>query len=340
MMRTALFVIAMIAASIGSAQSWQPQTSGTTASLRGVFAVSAKVAWASGSKGTFLRTTDGGASWRASTVRGAADLDFRSIYALDENTAVLLSSGQGQASRIYRTVDGGETWTVVYTNGDPAGFFDAIGFWDEAHGILLGDPVKGRFVIMTTADGGVSWHKEKGPGANTKESAFAASGSCLFTRGTREAWFGTGGPGGARVFHTTDGGETWSVSKTPLRNDSPEAGVFSIAFASGSRGVAVGGDYKNDKDSMGNAAVTEDGGKTWTGATGRPPAGFRSAVAYVPATKIYVAVGTSGSDISMDGGESWMPIGTAGYNAISFTPDGIGWAVGPNGAVAKFAGGQ
>jgi photosystem II stability/assembly factor-like uncharacterized protein len=335
MMRWAL----LLALAVGGAQAqaWQAQTSGSTASLRGIFAVNAMVAWASGAKGTVLRTTDGGATWHAVNVRGAADLDFRAIYALDETSAVLLSSGEGSASRVYRTVDGGATWNVVYTNGDPAGFFDAFGFWDEAHGILLGDPVKGRFTVMTTADGGVSWHREKGPAANGKESAFAASGSCLFTRGTREAWFATGGPGGARVFHTTDAGQTWSVAKTPLRSDSPDAGVFSLAFASGARGVAVGGDYKKEKDSTGNAAVTEDGGKTWSALAGAPPAGFRSAVVYVAVRKMYVAVGTSGSDVSMDGGKSWMPVGSAALNAVSFTAEGVGWAVGPGGAIGKFA---
>jgi photosystem II stability/assembly factor-like uncharacterized protein len=337
MIQTAMRLAIVVAcASIGGAQSWEPQTSGTTAALRGIAAVSAQVAWASGSKGTFLRTTDGGATWRAGVVRGAADMDFRAVYALDQDTAVLLSTGQGQASRVYRTNDGGESWTVVYTNGDPAGYFDAIGFWDEAHGILLGDPVKGRFTVMTTVDGGVTWHREKGPSAGSKESAFAASGTCMTTRGTREAWFSTGGVGGARVFHTTDGGQTWSVAKTPMRNDSADAGIFSLAFASGSRGIAVGGDYKQEKDSSGNVAVTEDGGKLWSGPTGTPPAGFRSAVAYVTPRKMFVAVGPSGSDVSVDGGKSWTPAGTAGYNAVSFTAEGAGWAVGPAGAIAKF----
>jgi photosystem II stability/assembly factor-like uncharacterized protein len=138
------------------------------------------------------------------------------------------------------------------------------------------------------------------------------------------------------VFHTTDGGQTWSAAKTPLRNDSPNAGGFSLTFASGLRGVAVGGDYKNEKDSTGNVAVTEDGGKTWSGPAGAPPSGFRSGVAYVAARKIYVAVGTSGSDVSVDGGKSWMVAGSDAYNALSFTADGVGWAVGPGGAIAKF----
>ena len=43
---------------------WTTQTSGVTARLRGVSAVSERVAWASGSGSTVLRTMDGGQSWQ------------------------------------------------------------------------------------------------------------------------------------------------------------------------------------------------------------------------------------------------------------------------------------
>lgn len=202
-----------------------PQESGTTASLRGVSAVSALVVWASGSGGTFFRTVDGGTRWTAGKVPGASDLDFRAVRAFDDKTAMLLSIGPGEKSRIYKTRDGGGSWNLLYTNPDPRGFFDALAFWDADHGILLGDPVDGRFVVMTTSDGGSTWIKQKTSAAMPKEGAFAASNSCLTVRGTREAWFGTGGPDGARVFHSTDGGKTWTVAKTPIRNDSASAGI-------------------------------------------------------------------------------------------------------------------
>ena len=38
---------------------------------------------------------DGGATWKAGAVAGAEQLDFREIYALDQRTAYLLSSGPG-----------------------------------------------------------------------------------------------------------------------------------------------------------------------------------------------------------------------------------------------------
>jgi photosystem II stability/assembly factor-like uncharacterized protein len=312
---------------------WVPQESGVKVPLRGVSAVNAALAWASGAKGTFLKTTDGGANWTPAVMPGAADLDFRDVEAVDERTVYLLSSGEGQQSRIYRTTDGGVRWTLSVTNLAPKGFWDAIGFWDATHGILLGDPVDGRFTIQTTSDGGASWQRRQGPKAEKGEGAFAASGTCLFTRGTREVWFGTGGPGGARVFHSTDGGETWSVSKTPIRKDSRSAGIFSIAFADGRRGVAVGGDYMKPEEAAGNVAITEDGGRTWTAPAGAPR-GYRSAVAWIDDRQGWIAVGTSGSDVSLDGGKTWTPLDTAAHNAIGFG-GGTGWAVGPDGAIAR-----
>ncbi|HEY7337122.1 MAG TPA: hypothetical protein VH639_19675 [Bryobacteraceae bacterium] len=317
-------------AGLAQAQAWIPQQSGTNAGLRGISAVSATVAWASGSKGTYLRTTDGGATWIAATVPGAADLDFRGVRAIDAKTAFLLSSGPGEKSRIYKTVDAGATWHLLQINPDPKGFWDAIAMWDPAHGVVLGDPVKGRFTIYVTSDG-ATWQPVKGPPANAEEGAFAASNSALFVRGLHEAWFGTGGRGGARVFHTEDGGKTWSAVKTPIRGDSDSAGIFSLAF-SGPLGMAAGGDYMKPAESAGASAQTTDGGKTWSSAAA---SGYRSAVAYFEPLKMWIATGPSGSDVSVDAGKNWKKFDGGGYNAMSFAA-GTGWAVGPNGAVAKF----
>ena len=61
-----------------------------------------------------------------------------------------------------------------------------------------------------------------------------------------------------------DNGRTWSAVSTPVPAG-PSAGLFSIAFASRDRGIVVGGDYKAESAAVDNAAVTTDGGVTWTG---------------------------------------------------------------------------
>ena len=240
--RVKLLLVCCLAA---SAQTWVRQESGTSASLRGVSAVNARVVWASGTGGTYLKTTDGGAHWTAAQVPGAESLDFRDVHAVDDRTVYLLSAGTGDKARIYKTTDGGAHWTLQLTNPDAQGFFDALAFWDAEHGIAIGDPVDGRFAVFTTDDGGAHWQRRQGPEALPGEGAFAASGTCLIARSARDAWFGTGG---ARVFHSTDGGLTWQVSSTPMRHDKPSAGIFSLAFSDARHGVAVGGDYAKDQE--------------------------------------------------------------------------------------------
>src|SRR5262249_54321804 len=206
--------------------------------------VSADVAWASGTMGTFARTTDRGKTWSVGAVPGADKLDFRDVKAFGEATAYLLSAGPGDASRVYKTTDGGKTWAMQFKADDPATFLDAFAFWDEDHGIALGDPVEGQFQLIATDDGGAHWKPlpaKSRPQAVSGEGAFAASGSCLIARGKTDAWFVTGGAKTARVFHSTDRGRSWEAAETPVATGAASAGAFSIAFRDKDHGLIVGG---------------------------------------------------------------------------------------------------
>jgi photosystem II stability/assembly factor-like uncharacterized protein len=313
---------------------WSVQTIKSEADFRGLSVVSSKVAWVSGTRGTFGRTVDGGKTWSVGTVPEADKLDFRDAEAFGEETAYLLSAGPGEDSRIYKTTNGGKTWALQFKNADPKAFFDAIAFWDEKHGIALSDPVDGRFPLVVTEDGGTNWKplpKKSLPEALPKEGAFAASGTCLITHGEKDVWFCTGGAKTARVFHSDDRGQTWTVSESPVTAGIESAGIFSIAFRDQKHGVIVGGDYRTPDDTGVTGAITKDGGKTWTPSEKQLP--YRSCVAW--AKDRWVAVGTSGSDFSLDGA-TWKPLDREKYNSVAFAPTGEGWAVGPKGRIAKF----
>ncbi len=212
-----------------SCTSWQPQESGTDASFRGLSAVSAEVAWISGTGGTWGRTVDGGATWQMATVPGAEELDFRDVDAFDAETAYLMSAGPGELSRIFKTTDGGASWQLQHANPGPDGFFDGMAFWDAGRGLVYGDPVGGHFFILATADGGATWKRPPlagMPPALPEEAGFAASGSGLTVGAGGLAWFGTGGPE-ARVFRSTDHGQTWTVAPTPVLAGEGSTGIFS-----------------------------------------------------------------------------------------------------------------
>jgi photosystem II stability/assembly factor-like uncharacterized protein len=312
---------------------WIPQASPVAAGLRGLSVVSEKTVWASGSKGTVLRTLDGGEHWEMRPVEGGDALDFRDVVAFDRDHALVMSSGTGDAARVYLTEDGGSRWRLVLANPDKTGFFDAMKFWDRRNGMLLGDPVDGHFTVFTTEDGGMTWRKATQPDALKSEGAFAASGTCLTLLGRQEAWFGSGGPGGGRVFHTADRGKTWSVATTPLSGEAAASGIFSLKFTDALHGMAAGGDYQKPSETARSLALTSDGGKTWSaGAAG----GFRSGISYLRREKVFVAVGTSGSDYSLDGGVSWKPLSKDSLNAVASHGDSA-WAVGPKGLIVKLA---
>ncbi|HKD81899.1 MAG TPA: YCF48-related protein [Candidatus Angelobacter sp.] len=327
-----VFAFISFALSLSWAQ-WRQQTSGTDVQLRGISAVSDKVAWASGAKGTVLRTIDGGETWTKVNVPDAEKLDFRDIQAFDLNTAFVLSIGPGEQSRIYKTSDGGKTWQLQFTNKDPKAFYDCFAFWDNKHGIALSDSVDGKFPLIATRDG-VSWKPvavKKMPAALPNEGAFAASGTCIATFGKKDIWFGTGGPA-ARVFHSHDRGANWTVAETPIVHGEASQGIFSVLFWSEKDGVVVGGDYKEPARGEKTAALTHDGGKSWK-LDSKPPSGYRSAVAiaFDPRSVILVAVGTTGADE----GPMWSEIDRRNYNAVSFAGLEAGWAVGPNGLIVR-----
>jgi len=314
---------------------WSNQSSGVTARLRGISALSERVAWASGSGSTVLRTSDGGTTWQKLTVT-TDTVDFRDIDAINAETAYVLSIGNGPDSRIYKTSDAGATWTLQFKNENPKAFLDAMSFWDANHGIVFGDSINGQIDILLTKNGGHTWSRLSSanlPPALPSEGAFAASGTNIAVFSKSHAWIGTGGAAKSRVLRTSDGGRTWQVADTPIAAGQ-SSGIFSIAFRDPKHGVIVGGDYKKEKEAVNNLAFTSDGGATWTLAKGL--SGFRSVVAYVPGTKILVAIGPAGSDFSIDDGQTWKPVDGPGFDTFSFVPGKtIGWAAGAKGALAK-----
>ncbi|WP_345655753.1 WD40/YVTN/BNR-like repeat-containing protein [Streptomyces siamensis] len=317
---------------------WELKDSGTDVRLRGLSAVSRDTAWVAGSKGTVLRTTDGGTHWRNVSPPGAADLEFRDIEAFDARRAVVLAIGEGEASRVLHTDDGGATWTESFRNTDAKAFYDCITFLDRRHGLAMSDPVDGRFRILSTSDGGRSWKvlpADGMPAAQDGEAGFAASGQCLVASGPRDVWLATGGGARARVLHSRDRGLTWTAADTPIPAGDPARGVFAVAFRDRTHGLAVGGDYRADQASPQAAATTPDGGRTWTPAAHPPPA-YRSGVTWLPHSRsVALAVGPTGTDLTTDGGRTWRTLDTGSYDTVDCTPDLGCWASGEKGRVAR-----
>jgi hypothetical protein len=350
------------------------EDSNTTASLRGIHNVGGGVAWASGTNGTVLRTEDGGYLWQTCTTPpGAEKLDFRGIQAFDENTAIVMSSGKGDLSRLYKTTDGCQTWNLLFTNPDKEGFWDAIKFSSKDHdfGALLGDPVNGIFVIMLTRDGGTQWEPQfsrspEAPRINGV-SVFAASNSSLLISSPDELVFGTGGFAGPCVVSSKPAGQKpknfneeyqavvsgkfkplvikWLPGKS-TRSDT--SGIFSLAATDHSSDmtiVAVGGDFARPDDRDGTAWTnafenSSDPEKKFDLRSAQtPPHGYRSSVAYDPTQKLWITVGPNGTDISTDDGKNWQPLKPSGYDPPDADKNwnalSLPFVVGPHGRIGR-----
>jgi hypothetical protein len=70
-------------------------------------------------------------------------------------------------------------------------------------------------------------------------------------------------------------------------------------------------------------------GLHWQSAA-RPPAGYRSAVAWNSSDGSWLAVGPDGSDTSHDDGKTWRQLGHENWNALS-----LPFAVGPDGRIGR-----
>jgi photosystem II stability/assembly factor-like uncharacterized protein len=317
-------------------QSWTVQNSGRDSNLRGVSITHDKsgksVVWASGSGGVILRSTDEGKTWTQLRVPDADNLDFRDIEAFDEDTAYVMSSGDGEKSRIYKTENSGKLWTLQYTDRRPGFFLDSLACDGRIHCVALSDPVDGRFLVLTTDDG-EHWKelpRDQMPPALPTEGAFAASGTSIALC-DGGIYFGTGGPA-ARVFYSADHGRSWAVVETPMAASNPSSGIFSLACR-GRSIVAVGGDYRDSANAHHVAVYSTDAGSTWRLAQ-QQPGGYRSSIVFI-SDRDLATVGTNGTDISHDTGVHWQHTDILNLNATSFAGS-EGWAVGPNGTLARF----
>jgi len=327
---------------------WDAANSGKKISFRGVCTISSQSCWVSGTKGTVLRTTDGGTTWDSVGPPHCEGLDFRDIEAWDEQTAVIMSSGE--EDRIYRTEDGGKTWSLVFEHPNRAAFFDGFAFADTNTGWLMGDPIDGQLLILKTVDGGRTWTelpRERLPAIEAGEAGFAASGTNIAAISPTGFAIALGGakPGDefelSRIVSTKDDGVSWTVQIVPMRR-SEAGGIFSVCRLSTDSWAAVGGNYKQADDTNQTAAWTRDAGNSWKSVSKSSPSGYRSSVACCldsSGNQVLVTVGPNGTDFSRDRGESWERIADEGFHAIDFSPDRkAGWAAGSDGRISRWRG--
>jgi photosystem II stability/assembly factor-like uncharacterized protein len=255
-----------------------------------VQALSADHAVVIGYGGKILTTTDGGFTWSQTKVPGDRAL-YRLRFA-DANNGWI----SGQEGLILHTVDGGKTWQRQKSGTDV--YLFSLYFVDSRHGWAVGD----KSILLETRDGGANWslHKIISAAAKTMspEEAIASQDPVLYDVQFLDAKTGWVVGEFGKIYHTTDGGQTWSEQEESLLGaevldilDIPT--FFGVHMIDAQHGVAAGLD--------GKIARTTDG-TTWK---------FE---------KMKLA----------------YPIVDPLFNPMLF-PDNTGWAIGAAGEVVRLA---
>lgn len=303
-------------------------------SIRGLSVVNDQVAWVSGSKGHVGISTNGGQNWVWQQVPGFEQSDFRDVEAFSSTEAIIMSSGTPAV--ILKTTDAGKNWKVCYRNEDKAYFLDGMDFYNAKHGLIMGDPINGKFLLLETQNGGDTWQEVfTAPVAIKDEAAFAASGtSIIIDKAARQVMMVTGGPV-SRLLTSRDL-KTWNTQALPIAQGLNSKGSFSVAQGGGHT-VIMGGNYVQNKKTD-SVACYANGKPTTQGfqLAKQMPGGFQSGVVYLGKTT-FLATGTSGTNVSYDGGQNWKLIDPTSFNACQKAQKGnLVILAGDKGKIAVF----
>ena len=302
-----LIAAALLAGAAVSASSpWVIQASPTTERLRGVSASSDTVAWASGNKGTVVRTIDGGATWaRRAPCRTRDALDFRDIEAFGAGHRLRarhrprrqVAHLQDRRRRAARGRCSSRTWIRARSTTPSRSGTRRPGLRSAIRS-TAGSPSSAP---LTAAAPGRAFLPPNIPEALPGDGAFAASGTCLVVHGYAPRL----------VRHR----RRRSRARLPLDRPGPHLGRGRHAHHGRQRlvrrllaGVQRSGTRHRRRrrlparrrESGDNLALTTDGGRTWAFAGATRLRSFRSAVAYVPGSKgqRLIAAGPGGTDVS------------------------------------------
>ncbi len=309
---------------------------GRKTSIRGLSVVSNKIVWASGSGGSVGKSVDGGKSFKWITVKGYEKRDFRDIEAYNHKTAIIMAVAE--PALILKTIDGGENWYKVFEDSTKDMFLDAMHtVGKNIH--VLGDPINGKAFFAMSKDLGETWETDKlnGISLNEGEAFFASSGTNLqistsnisFKKGT---FMVTGGKV-SRLLNARDQRDQYPL---PLLQGKESTGANSIAISpSGKHAFIVGGDFANDTIRTGNSIAVQIEPSIKLKQPTNPPFGYRSCVIYL-SNNVLVACGTSGVDLSKDGGMNWENISSQSFHVVQKAKNGKAvFLAGGGGRIAK-----
>jgi photosystem II stability/assembly factor-like uncharacterized protein len=278
----------------------------------------------------FLRTADGGKTWRLDSVDAPNGYALSGLSPIDANIcyAAMYNAFEGGGA-MFKTIDGGDTWrqlqagTLFSANSFP----DIVYFFDAQNGVTIGDDDlidTSRLEIYTTSDAGKTWQRVPDKNIPTTQGYAFSNTFNSYAVFQNRIWFTAGDTYGNNYFYRSDDfGQHWQQFPYTLAT-----GIYSFAFADKQNGLGVFYDDNGPEE-----IATHDGGLTWADKsfTGYPMGLF---ITVIPGTHTFVStqpyggIPVTGSSYSNDIGATWNLI-DSGINvnhfAVAFLNPLIGW---------------
>lgn len=298
-------------------------------SLRGLSIPSQKVIWASGSKGSIVKSVNGGESFEWLQLKGYESRDFRAIHAWNENEVVIVAVAA--PAIILKTMDGGVHWKKVYENTDTSMFLDAIAFKNATEGTVIGDPINDTIFMLHTKDRGANWERTKGSywksNVNKGEAFFASSNSNLAYLNNKIVFIS----GGIKSRLWIDG----LAMDIPIIQGTNSSGANSLSISPNLNQIIIaGGDFSKPAE-LNNNFVKLNRFK-YPNTTNKHLSknayfwklensvsklnGYKSSLVFLNNNWI-IATGTSGVDFSMNKGKKWEKISNESFHVVQCQPN-------------------
>lgn len=223
-----------------------------------------------------FKTQDGGQTWRRIRSKlPSQNWEAYSVHFVNDSIGYMLAKLAATAPgfTLYKTRNGGYSFEIV--QGSPQ-------FTLDDNGLFLKQKLKPSFIgnstivglafvgstsskqVAISTDGGLTWQRRAIPSEATSAARFYANSAT-------DIWlFGRFNKNKDDVFHSTDGGASWTTISLPGRVDDPyyPINIYDIRFTDTQRGMIIGGkagDYSDPgaKPAIGYIYRTLDGGVTW-----------------------------------------------------------------------------
>lgn len=224
--------------------------------------------------GKMIATDNGGMSWTQIDVGTE-----RSLYSIDFTEDGQTGWVVGESGLILRTTDGGKSWNMQETPlwldpdcADPEereyrskdepclhAYLFAVSVVDANTAHIIGD----KSIYTRTTDGGKTWQTKTiklDTGDVAADLLLAFEDPVLYDVEFLDADNGYIVGEFGKIYHTTDGGETFEEQQESVMDESvldilDLPTLFDVEFLNENQGIAAGLD--------GRIAVTDDGGKDW-----------------------------------------------------------------------------